>query len=198
VIHLRSLLSLLALAALSVLGLRALEQVSKQLNERKKVNPPEVDYELFELRLVRLLPNAGATIRIEADTAKHRRSSASLLIEPVSVRQLDAEEVTIVTGKQALLHEESDILNLRGNVQIQHEAPERREIFRSEKLQIDIPQQTASTQGEVVLEDGRSILRGRGLSANLVTQAFEIKHDIQLSYQPRTTSKRSDRNRETE
>jgi len=181
----RSILIIVVLAGLCIVGLRALDEVSAALNKRPPVALPQIDYTLYDVTVTRYRPDQNEVLEVNTKKAEHWRAERELRASGVNVSQKGAVDVWILVAPEARLSELDDLLRLSGGVLLRRESAGLGTRLRSPSLNVDLKQQIVSTERNVEVEDGHSILRGRGLVADLKSERFEILHDAEINYRPR-------------
>lgn len=181
----RALLAILGLVAACLVCMAALERVSKALRERNPVPLPAFDYVLRDVKLTRHRSAGPGVVQVTATHIIHHRVEDLLEVrEPVLKRLGIPEDELSATAARATVRQDNNQVDLNGGVQLERSGSAQPMVLNTEHLVVMIDPQTAATDGPVEIRQGASILRGRGLQADLRAANFSILSNLQATYVP--------------
>lgn len=181
----RALLSILGLVAACLVCMAALERVSKALRERNPVPLPAFDYVLRDVQLTRHRNTGPGVVSVTASHIIHHRVEDLLEVrQPVLKRLGIPEDELSATAQRATVHKQNNQVDLNGGVQLERAGTEQAMVLTTDHLVVMIDPQTAATDAPVEIRQGASILRGRGLQADLRAANFSILSNLQATYVP--------------
>jgi LPS export ABC transporter protein LptC len=181
----RALLAIIGLVAACLACMAALERVSQALRERHPVPLPAFDYVLSRVQLTRHRTSGPGVVTVDAEHVIHHRVSEQLEVRnPVLQRLGIPEDEMKATAAMATVHKGNDQVDLSGGVRLERAGAEQTLVLTTEKLVVMIDPQTATTDAPVEITQGASILRGRGLKADLRAANFSILSNLQATYVP--------------
>lgn len=188
----RALLAILGLVGVCLLCMAALERVSKALRERNPVALPKFDYLLDGVEMVRQRAESPGILKVSASRIVHHREADLLEVHlPVLQRLGIPDEQLSARAARATVHKGNNQVDLNGGVQLERKGPQRNMLLTTEYLVVLIEAQTAATDAPVEIRQGASILRGRGLEADLRAANYKILSSLEARYVPvpRTTAR---------
>lgn len=189
----RALLAILGLVAACLACMAALDRVSQALRDRHPVPLPAFDYVLSRVQLTRHRTSGPGVVLVDAAHVIHHRVSEQLEVRaPVLKRLGIPEDEMKATAALATVHKGNDQVDLSGGVRLERAGGGQTMVLTTETLVVMIDPQTASTDAPVEIKQGASILRGRGLKADLRAAQFSILSNLQATYVPVPRGKKPD------
>ena len=187
----RALAAIFGLVGVCLICMAALERVSKALRERNPVALPAFDYVLDDVQLTRYRVDNPGVVQVNASRIVHHREKDLLEVQlPVLQRLGIPGELLSATSARATVHKANNQIDMNGGVQLERKAPQRSMLLTTDHLVVLLDPQTAATDAPVEIRQGPSILRGRGLEADLRAANYTILSQLEARYVPvpRTTA----------
>jgi len=165
------LLLIVAAAILFYLWEQAKEEGKKSL----KVLPDHVDMQVRDAIYTDVSAD-GSKWEIKAKTATYMRLDKIALFDEVVVKMITAEGRTFVmTGKQGRLWTETKDMDIKGDVVIVSDQGDR---ITMDDLKYTEREKTLRTGSEVMLENARAKLTGRGMKISLSERRIELASHV--------------------
>jgi lipopolysaccharide export system protein LptC len=180
----RSWAVLLLLLGLTAGSFVLLEFLARRAHERGRGPPPEIDYVLDRVALTRLDADGRLTLRLSAPEVHHRRVTRSIHVRAPRIEGFGlAEGDARLQAAWGEVDDAGTAIELREQVQIEQRGPTQQPTRLDTERLIVIPdQRRATSDTEVVVHQGASILRGRGLEIDFAAQAFVLHADIEARW----------------
>ncbi len=176
---------LLAVVAATTQWLLWLEREPEPLD--RYVGPPRSDYELGPFTLTALDADGKPRFTLAAPRLTRHPHLGTFDIDAPRIDLAGDERGRWdVTAAHAWIDADSKLLRLRTDVRaarIVHDGS--RDVrIATDSLAADLEANTLATADPVVVEQPGSILRGRGLAADLDTDFYVLEHEVRARYDP--------------
>jgi lipopolysaccharide export system protein LptC len=152
------------------------------------VGPPRSDYQLKDFDL-RVLNERGVTsFVVRAPRLSRHPSDGSLTMDHPEILMTDAHgRPWRARSERGEVNQRADMLLLAGDVVLERHGDQAVPdlVMRTESLTTWPEEDRMASDAEVTIEQPGSILRGRGLRADLNQDKFELLADVQAQFLPR-------------
>ncbi len=184
----RSWLAILVLALLAGGSQWLIWYLSQSDAEPGFVGPPRSDY-LLESFDLKVLNERGVTsFTVQAPRLNRHATDGTLTMESPSIVMTDAHgRHWRARSDHGEVSSKADLLLLMGDVVVERDAPDAAPdlVLRTDDLTAWPEEDRMTTESAVTIEQPGSILRGRGLRADLNEDRFELLADVRAQFLPR-------------
>lgn len=151
------------------------------------IGPPRSDYELGAFTLTAFDDDGLKRFSLSAPRLTRHPTLGSFDIDAPRIALAgDARGPWAIEAARAWVSADAGQLRLDEGVRAERTtAPGTTDLrLRTETLSADLNANTLASVAEVVIEQPGSILRGRGLAADLDTDVYVLEHDVSARYDP--------------
>jgi lipopolysaccharide export system protein LptC len=187
----RSWLALIGLSLLALGIFSVLERLEKQAKRERVVNLPPIDYTFEGIQYAALDSNGDLRVRVNAQRMTHTRADKSLLLSAPHIVRFGADTAQqTLNAERAQVYDQGKRVELRGNVEMlsraQSATAKAETHINTADLTLLAEEKRAFTDSAVQIQQGDTVMTGRGLRADFNQQLIEIEHDIHTVYRPST------------
>lgn len=176
---------LVVLSLATIWSFVSLKSLADSLREAQKVVLPEVDYQLFGVRMEQYGKDTGLReISINAPRMVHQRVAQRVLIGAPVFESFAAEGQISATAADATFERSTKMAQLSGGVLMRKAANDGDVRARMDSLRVDLDAQTANSDDPVDIVQGKSTLRGDGLEVDLKLEQFKLRGNVQGTFYP--------------
>lgn len=176
-------LTLALFAGLSFWWLLGQDDESKEL----AADGPRLPDSYFEgLEIVSHDTSGNAVSRLQAARARHYPDDPQVYLEQLRSTGLDATDSWVLEASQGAFNPDNDILDARGDVRLLRESSGDDTlpvILRTDQLRFDAKNEVATTSAQVRITQGKSLVQGDGLYADLANDYMEIPAEVTARYE---------------
>lgn len=173
----------IVLALIAALGSFWLLEVMRQQEADKipVIKRTQADYEVEKFNFVRTSANGQANYLVSGQHLSHYLIDNSIIITSPVIQTIRPDQAMLLaTAKQALLTEDNQHVQLRGDVNVTRPAtPTSDQLqIQTASLLIMTENDTMKTDDPVQINFGKSVVNAVGLEANSATGVFQLSNQV--------------------
>lgn len=179
----RRLLGLLALAALGLVSWWWLDKQRQQVIEVEKPRQPDAYFR--DLDAERHDETGAAAVRVEARYAEHFEDEPWIHLHDLRAHGANADgEPWQLTAERGRLNDDGTELEARGNVRLRRESGKAAAmLLETESLHVNTKTEVVTSDTTVLISQGASRVRGRGMFADLRNDRLQLQEDVEAYYE---------------
>ncbi|MGD8925616.1 MAG: LPS export ABC transporter periplasmic protein LptC [Thioalkalispiraceae bacterium] len=167
-------------------------QLSKSIDKSTETTDPRLrhdpDYYISEFNATKYDKSGLADYRLTAQYLEHFPDTRTIEVKQLSVEYIDKNQTTWqIEADNGTGYEDTEILNVSGNVKINRltPRPEKNLQLETEQLHIDFPAKLANTESKVKIIGKNSNIKAKGMDINLDDGTVTLRSEARGQYVPR-------------